>query len=112
MFIKVEILALKYIFFKCDEFCEYFQTSPITTAGDLCRNRVRDLCTYYYIFFLAEWNLFVIGGYLLVGGYLINYLPFFPADKTLFVHSYLPALLYKIIIIPVFANHFNSVLLK
>ena len=58
----------------------------------------------------GEWNMFVIGGYLLVGGYLINFLTYFPTSRLLFVHSYLPALLFKIILIPVLGNHFYSVL--
>ncbi|XP_057317466.1 protein O-mannosyl-transferase 1-like [Hydractinia symbiolongicarpus] len=67
------------------------------------RRKIHDI-TY------EEWNLYVIIGYLLVGGYVINYIPFFPVERTLFVHHYLSSLLFKIILIPVLADHFHKIL--
>ncbi|XP_047134650.1 protein O-mannosyl-transferase 1 isoform X1 [Hydra vulgaris] len=60
----------------------------------------------------VQWNLFLLSGYLLVGGYFLNFLFFVPMERTLFIHHYLPSLLFKIILIPVIANHLNNVLLK
>ena len=57
----------------------------------------------------GEWNMFAICVYLVVGGYVINFIPYFPSNKLLFVHSYLPALLFKLIAIPVLADHLYSV---
>jgi len=60
----------------------------------------------------AEWNNFSIGCYLLIGGFLLNWLPYFPVERTLFLHNYLPALIFKIILIPMLMDHVHSVWFK
>ncbi|EDO30753.1 predicted protein [Nematostella vectensis] len=52
-----------------------------------------------------SWERFVFVGELLVGGYLVHYLPFFPMERTLFIHHYLNALLFKIILLAVITDH-------
>ncbi|XP_046845716.1 protein O-mannosyl-transferase 1-like [Xenia sp. Carnegie-2017] len=51
------------------------------------------------------WQKFVFCGCLLLGGYFLHYLPFFPAEQTLFIHQYLPALLFNILLLPSLAQH-------
>jgi len=65
-----------------------------------------------FLFFLAQWNSFVVNSYFLIGGYLMNYIPYFPVERTLFIHNYLPALFFQILVIPVTMAHFHSVLFK
>lgn len=56
-----------------------------------------------------EWNGYMIVCYLMVGGYFINFLPFFPMERTLFTHHYLTSLLFKLILIPILADHMHQV---
>jgi dolichyl-phosphate-mannose-protein mannosyltransferase len=37
-------------------------------------------------------------GEVLFGGYVFHYLPFFFADRTLFLHHYLPAYIFKVML--------------
>nr|XP_022326265.1 protein O-mannosyl-transferase 1-like [Crassostrea virginica] len=59
------------------------------------------------VFDLSEghWNHFVFLGELLVGGYLLHYLPFFLTERTLFLHSYLPCVIYKILALAALTDH-------
>lgn len=43
----------------------------------------------------AEWNKFANIGQVLLTGYLLHYLPFIFVERTLFLHHYLPAFVYK-----------------
>jgi dolichyl-phosphate-mannose-protein mannosyltransferase len=47
---------------------------------------------------------------LLVGGYLLHYLPFFTVESTYFLYHYLPAVLYKLIFVAVLVEQIYSVL--
>lgn len=49
-------------------------------------------------FFTDAWNRFVNFGEVLLGGYLFHYIPFYFYDRTLFVHHYLPAYMFKIML--------------
>lgn len=53
----------------------------------------------------GHWNHFVFLGELLVGGYLLHYLPFFLTERTLFLHSYLPCVIYKILALAALTDH-------
>ncbi|XP_048773923.2 protein O-mannosyl-transferase 1-like [Ostrea edulis] len=53
-----------------------------------------------------DWTQFAFLGELLVGGYLLHYLPFFLTDRTLFLHSYLPCVVYKILVLAALTDHF------
>ncbi|XP_077986750.1 protein O-mannosyl-transferase 1-like [Glandiceps talaboti] len=46
-----------------------------------------------------HWDQFIMCGVILLGGWAINYFPFFLLERTLFLHHYLPALLYKIMLL-------------
>ena len=57
------------------------------------------------LFSLGQWQLFVFIGLLIVVGYFIHFVPFFTMERTLFIHHYLPALMFKILLIPILADH-------
>lgn len=51
------------------------------------------------------WNRFTTVGEVLLGGYLFHFVPFFFYDRTLFVHHYLPAYIYKIMLTAFVITH-------
>ncbi|CAO1319292.1 unnamed protein product [Diamesa serratosioi] len=59
-----------------------------------------------------EWMKFQNIGFTLFGGYLINYLPYFFVERTLFLHNYLPALVYKICLLCYLIEHGYDTLKK
>ncbi|XP_068012071.1 protein O-mannosyl-transferase 1 isoform X2 [Melanerpes formicivorus] len=63
------------------------------------------------------WQLWLSAGGISLGGWAVNYLPFFLMEKTLFLYHYLPALTFQILLIPIVLQHLSdhlcrSVLLK
>lgn len=50
----------------------------------------------------------MLAGVLCVGGWAVNYLPFFLMDKTLFLYHYLPALTFQILLLPVVLQHLSD----
>lgn len=59
--------------------------------------------------FAESWQRFVVIGEVLFGGYLFHYVPFFFYDRTLFVHHYLPAYMYKILLTAALVSHFEEI---
>lgn len=51
------------------------------------------------------WTQFKDIGYLLLGGWIIHYLPFFTMDRALFLHHYLPAAVFQITLTSVVIDH-------
>ncbi|XP_070581898.1 protein O-mannosyl-transferase 1-like isoform X2 [Ptychodera flava] len=45
------------------------------------------------------WHQYIVSGVLLFGGWFLHYIPFFVLDRTLFLHHYLPALLFEIMLL-------------
>lgn len=76
-------------------FCEFFKLFATYVISFLL------LCT-------GDWSNFVFVGEILVGGYLLHYLPFFLTDRTLFLHSYLPCVIYKILVMAALTDHLYS----
>ncbi|XP_054249293.1 protein O-mannosyl-transferase 1 isoform X2 [Indicator indicator] len=54
------------------------------------------------------WQLWLSAGGISVGGWAVNYLPFFLMEKTLFLYHYLPALTFQILLIPIVLQHLND----
>ncbi|XP_059684640.1 protein O-mannosyl-transferase 1 isoform X2 [Gavia stellata] len=54
------------------------------------------------------WQLWVSAGGICVGGWAVNYLPFFLMEKTLFLYHYLPALTFQILLIPIVLQHLSD----
>lgn len=53
----------------------------------------------------SEWNRFTDAGSVFFIGYLIHYLPYFCADRTLFLHNYLPAFVFKLLLLCYVLDH-------
>lgn len=58
------------------------------------------------------WQLWVSAGEICVGGWAVNYLPFFLMEKTLFLYHYLPALTFQILLIPIVLQHLSNYLCR
>lgn len=54
------------------------------------------------------WQQWALAGALCVGGWALNYLPFFLMEKTLFLYHYLPALTFQILLLPVVLQHVSD----
>lgn len=54
---------------------------------------------------------FYDAGYILFLGYWLHYLPYFFIDRTLFLHHYLPAYIFKILLLAYVIDHIYYVLL-
>lgn len=52
-----------------------------------------------------EWTRFTQTGQVLMAGYLLHYLPYFFMDRTLFLHHYLPALVFKTLLLSALLEH-------
>ncbi|XP_063043495.1 protein O-mannosyl-transferase 1 [Engraulis encrasicolus] len=59
-----------------------------------------------------SWRQIVESGAVCVGGWAVNYLPFFTMGKTLFLYHYLPALTFQILLIPIVLDHIHSHILR
>ncbi|CRK93645.1 CLUMA_CG007174, isoform A [Clunio marinus] len=57
-----------------------------------------------------EWRKFQDAGFTFLLGYLINFLPYFFVERTLFLHNYLPALIYKIYLLCFLIEHIHDIL--
>lgn len=56
-----------------------------------------------------EWARFTQVGQVLMAGYLLHYLPYFFMDRTLFLHHYLPALVFKTLLLSALLEHCNFI---
>lgn len=59
-----------------------------------------------------EWIKFESIGCILFVGYVINFAPYFFVERTLFLHNYLPALIYKICLLCALVEHVYDILRK
>ncbi|XP_017081211.1 protein O-mannosyltransferase 1 [Drosophila eugracilis] len=57
-----------------------------------------------------EWQRFLVAGDTFFVGYLIHYLPFFFVDRTLFLHNYLPAFVFKLLLLCYVIEHLDYLL--
>lgn len=60
----------------------------------------------------GTWLAFQLTGTLCLGGWAVNYLPFFLMEKTLFLYHYLPALTLQILLLPPVLEHAHQHLLR
>uniref|UniRef100_A0A671U1H6 Protein O-mannosyl-transferase 1 n=1 Tax=Sparus aurata TaxID=8175 RepID=A0A671U1H6_SPAAU len=58
------------------------------------------------------WSQFVCLGCVCVGGWVVNFVPFFLMEKTLFLYHYLPALCYLHLLSPALLEHTHTHLLR
>lgn len=59
-----------------------------------------------------EWKQFKFAGEFLLTGYLMHYLPYFFVERTLFLHHYFPAFIYKILLLCYLIEHIQIILKK
>ncbi|XP_070164054.1 protein O-mannosyltransferase rt isoform X1 [Polyergus mexicanus] len=52
-----------------------------------------------------EWEKFVNNAYVLLTGYLLHFLPFLFVERTLFLHHYLPAFIFKVLLTAATIDH-------
>jgi len=64
---------------------------------------------YCFNYLLDEWEQFKTIGEVLVVGYGLHYIPYFFIDRTLFLHHYLPALVFKILLCAAFMQHLANI---
>jgi len=60
----------------------------------------------------AEFQRFCTAGEVLLTGYLLHFLPYFFYDRTLFLHHYLPAYLFKLMLAGYFVSHLHYLMTK
>ncbi|XP_072286162.1 protein O-mannosyl-transferase 1 isoform X3 [Pyxicephalus adspersus] len=60
----------------------------------------------------GSWQALQMTGILCLGGWAVNYLPFFLMEKTLFLYHYLPALTCQILLLPPLFEHIHQHLLR
>ncbi|KAF8788584.1 Protein O-mannosyltransferase 1 like protein [Argiope bruennichi] len=53
------------------------------------------------------WNKFCIAGKVCVLGYLLHFIPYFFVDRTLFLHHYLPAYFFKLLLLVTLIEHIS-----
>ena len=70
-------------------------------------------CVCVHVCVLAGvWSQFVCLGCVCVGGWVVNFIPFFLMEKTLFLYHYLPALCYLHLLSPALLEHTHTHLLR
>lgn len=52
-----------------------------------------------------EWEKFVNNAYVLLAGYFLHFLPYLFVERTLFLHHYLPAFIFKVLLTAATINH-------
>ncbi|XP_073496794.1 protein O-mannosyl-transferase 1 isoform X3 [Phyllobates terribilis] len=60
----------------------------------------------------GTWHTLQLTGALCLGGWAVNYLPFFLMEKTLFLYHYLPALTLQILLLPPVLEHVHQHVLR
>lgn len=60
----------------------------------------------------CHWTKFCKCGEILFVGYLLHFIPYFFYERALFLHHYLPALVYKIMLLCFIIEHINDLLKK
>ena len=59
---------------------------------------------------LERWEQFVDASELLFAGYLLHYVPYLTADRTMFIYSYIPALCFQILLIAFLIEHIHALI--
>jgi len=52
-----------------------------------------------------EWEKFINNAYVLLAGYFLHFLPFLFVERTLFLHHYLPAFIFKVLLTATTIDH-------
>lgn len=57
-----------------------------------------------------EWNKFFNIGSILLAGYFLHFLPFIFVERTLFLHHYLPAFVFKLLLTAATMEHLYHII--
>lgn len=57
-----------------------------------------------------EWSRFSEVGHVLAAGYVLHYLPYFFMERTLFLHHYLPAFVFKTLLLAALFDHLSIII--
>ena len=60
--------------------------------------------------FAAEWRQFVWVGEVACGGYFLHYLPHFLSDTPFFLHHYLPAYVFSLVLLSFLCQHLYALI--
>jgi dolichyl-phosphate-mannose-protein mannosyltransferase len=60
--------------------------------------------------FSDTWHSFVVVGEILLSGFLFHYVPYFFVERTLFLHHYLPAFTFKVLLTAALVEHLHHLL--
>lgn len=71
--------------------------------------RRRRLC---YDLSTENWQHFLVAGEVFVVGYLFHFLPYFFMERTLFLHHYLTAFVFKVLLLAAIIEHIYRLLLN
>ena len=61
----------------------------------------------FKIYFLDCWRLLLRIGQIFAFGYFLYLIPYFAIERTLFLHHYLPALVFKLMLLAAMTEHFS-----
>nr|CAD7407999.1 unnamed protein product [Timema poppensis] len=56
------------------------------------------------------WQNFTLVGEVLLAGFLFHYIPYFFVERTLFLHHYLPAFTFKVLLTAALVEHLHYVI--
>jgi len=88
---------------------EVYFKQTLTFERHKCTGPVlQDISQRFLLSPADAWQLWVSAGQICVGGWVVNYLPFFLMEKTLFLYHYLPALTFQILLIPIVLQHLSD----
>lgn len=58
----------------------------------------------------VEWTRFCRAGELFYAGYLLHFVPYLFVERTMFLHNYIPALVYKMLLLCCVVDHIGGLL--
>jgi dolichyl-phosphate-mannose-protein mannosyltransferase len=64
----------------------------------------------YHDILEEDWARFITIGEIFFIGYLLHFLPFFFVERTLFLHHYLPAFVFKVLLTAATLDHMYDVI--
>jgi len=89
-------------------------TFTCTTTFPFKRGFTRESKTLWIVLHLLgyfcsadTWRSFVVVGEVLLLGFLFHYVPYFFVERTLFLHHYLPAFTFKVLLMAAVIEHLH-----
>lgn len=89
----------------------HLESDLLNVITMMINNRGVCVCARVHVY-AAVWFQFVCLGCVCVGGWAVNFVPYFLMEKTLFLYHYLPALCYLYVLSPALLEHIHTHLLR